>query len=144
MVAFADTSFLFSVYGNDAHTAAALSWLREKRQTVWVSEFADFELGNALRFAEFAGRLAPGSAAKFIAQYQADCAEGRVRLEVCNLAQVVREAKRLSAMYTVERGHRAFDILHIAAALAQRADGFLTFDANQRKLAETEGLQVPF
>jgi hypothetical protein len=46
-------------------------------------------------------------------------------------------------MYTVERGHRAFDMLHIAAALAQRADGFLTFDLNQRTLAQAEGLRVP-
>jgi predicted nucleic acid-binding protein len=144
MVVFADTSFLFAVYGNDAHTPVALNWLRETRQTVCVSELADFELCNALRFAQFAGRLAYGDAARFLAQYESDRAAGRLRLEICNLADVVREAKRLSGMYTAEQGHRAFDILHVATAISQRAERFLTFDANQKKLAEAEGIGVPF
>ena len=42
----------------------------------------------------------------------------------------------------VAGGHRGFDILHVAAALVLRADEFLTFDANQKKLAESEGLAV--
>jgi len=40
-------------------------------------------------------------------------------------------------------GHRGFDILHVAAALILEADEFLTFDANQKRLAELEGLKVP-
>ena len=54
------------------------------------------------------------------------------------------KAKRLSGMYTAEKGHRAFDILHVATAISRRAELFLTFDANQKKLAEAEGLRVPF
>jgi predicted nucleic acid-binding protein len=144
MVVFADTSFLFAVYGNDTHTPVALSWLQETGQKVCISELADFELCNALRFAEFAGRLGPGDAARFLAQYESDRAAGRLRLEICNLADIVHEAKRLSGMYTAEKGHRAFDILHVATAISRRAELFLTFDANQKKLAEAEGLRVPF
>jgi predicted nucleic acid-binding protein len=144
MVAFADTSFLFAVYGNDAHTPVALSWLRETGQKVCISELADFELCNALRFAEFAGRLGSGDAARFLAQYESDRAAGRLRLEICNLADIVCAGKRLSGMYTAERGHRAFDILHVATAISRRAELFLTFDVNQKKLAEAEGLRVPF
>jgi len=40
-------------------------------------------------------------------------------------------------------GHRSFDILHVAAALTIDAKQFLTFDENQRRLAEAEGLSVP-
>ena len=144
MVAFADTSFLFPVYGNDAHTPVALSWLRETGQKVCISELADFELCNALRFAEFAGRLGSGDAARFLAQYESDRAAGRLRLEICNLADIVCEGRRLSGMYTAEKGHRAFDILHVATAVSRRAELFLTFDVNQKKLAEAEGLRVPF
>jgi hypothetical protein len=36
-----------------------------------------------------------------------------------------------------------FDILHVAAALKLGATEFLTFDGNQKKLAESEGLRVP-
>jgi predicted nucleic acid-binding protein len=36
------------------------------------------------------------------------------------------------ARLQVTGGHRAFDILHVAAAVYLGADEFLTFDSNQR------------
>jgi predicted nucleic acid-binding protein len=66
----------------------------------------------------------------------------RHRLSV--LAVVIDEAKRLSATHTLTGGHRGFDMLHVAAALQLKARHFLTFDANQKRLAEAEGLIVPF
>ena len=56
-------------------------------------------------------------------------------------ACVLIEAKRLSASHTMIGGHRAFDILHVAAALHLGEGEFLTFDANQRKLAAAVGLK---
>ncbi len=47
-------------------------------------------------------------------------------------------------MHTAKQGHRSFDILHVATALVRRADKFLTFDENQKKLAEAESLDVTF
>jgi hypothetical protein len=59
------------------------------------------------------------------------------------LAELIAEANRLSAAHTLAGGHRSFDILHVAAALRLRAFTFLTFDGNQRKLAQKEDLVVP-
>jgi predicted nucleic acid-binding protein len=140
MVAAADTSFLFSVYGNDIHTPRALEWLRQKEAVIAISDLADYELSNALRFAEFSKRLRVGDAEVFLAQYEADREAGRIRIEICNLAALISEARRLSATHTL----RAFDILHVAAALHLKTKHFLTFDARQKKLAEAEGLVVPF
>jgi predicted nucleic acid-binding protein len=39
-------------------------------------------------------------------------------------------------------GHRSLDVLHVATALHLGAREFLTFDANQRKLALAENLKV--
>ena len=144
MVAAADTSFLFSVYGNDIHTPRALEWLRQKEAVIVISDLADYELSSALRFSEFSKRLRVGDAAVFWAQYEADHEAGRVRIEICNLAALISEARRLSATYTLRSGNRAFDILHVAAALHLKTKHFLTFDARQKKLAEAEGLVVPF
>jgi len=36
------------------------------------------------------------------------------------------------------------DILHVATAIELGAKEFLTFDTDQKKLAEAEGLLVPF
>jgi len=68
---------------------------------------------------------------------------GRLVVRACNLAAVLDEAKRFSATQTLAGGHRGFDMLHIAAATQLKARQFLTFHANQKKLAEAEGLVVP-
>lgn len=143
MVTCADTSFLFSLYGNDAHTPRAVAWVKSQKRALTLTSLSEFELGNALRFSEFRGGIAPGEAALFWAQFEADRASGRLQIQVCNLADVVDEAKRLSATHTLAGGHRGFDILHVATALMMKAQQFLTFDENQKKLAEAEGLIVP-
>lgn len=143
MVTCADTSFLFSLYGNDAHTPRALAWMKSQRGALTLTSLSEFELGNALRFAEFRRGISPGEAALFWTQFEADRASGRLQVQVCNLADVINEAKRLSATHTLAGGHRSFDILQVAAALIVKAQRLLTFDGNQKKLAEAEGLMVP-
>ena len=143
MVTCTDTSFLYSLYGNDANTARAMAWLTANHAVLSLTMLNEYELENALRFAEFRGALRPGGSALFRAQFEADRIAGRLHVRICNLAEVVAEAQRLSATHTVTGGHRGFDILHVAAALHLKADRFLTFDGNQRKLAGAEGLRVP-
>jgi predicted nucleic acid-binding protein len=143
MVIACDTSFLFSLYGNDAHSPQALAWIEQCTSAIALSPLTHFEFGNALRFAEFRGLLKRGAATQYWALFEAALAQGRLIVEACNLADVVDEAKRLSAIHTVSGGHRGFDILHVAAALKMGAAEFLTFDGNQKKLAESEGLQAP-
>lgn len=143
MVIAADTSGLFSLYAHDVHTARILAWLLSQRQPLVVTSLNQFELFNALQFAECRGAIAPGDAAAFWAEFEADQAAGRIVLQTCNLATAVDEAMRLSAAHTLTGGHRSFDILHVAAALTIDAKQFLTCDENQRRLAEAEGLSVP-
>lgn len=139
----ADTSFLFSLYGNDVHTPRAIAWMKSQSDALTITSLGEYELGNALRFAEFREGIAPGEAALFWTHFEADRAAGRLQIRVCNLADVVDEAKRLSATHTLAGGHRGFDILHVATALVLKGRHFLTFDGNQKKLAEAEGLVVP-
>ena len=143
MVTYADTSFLFSLYGNDAHTARAVAWMKSQRAALVITSLNEYELTNALRFAEFRNAIAVGDAAMFLAEFEADRASGRLQVQICNLADVVHEAKRLSAIHTLTNGHRGFDILHVASAIIVKAQRFVTFDESQKKLAEAEGLVVP-
>lgn len=143
MVICADTSFLFSLYGNDVHTPRAVAWLQTQKNALTLSALGEYELANALRFAEFRKVIAPGEAALFWAEFEIDRSSGRLQIQVCNLADVLEEAKRLSAIHTRSGGHRGFDILHVASALKLSATHFLTFDDNQKKLAQAEGLLVP-
>lgn len=142
MVTCGDTSFLFSLYGNDINSPKAVAWATAATGPISLSPYNTFELGNALRFAEFRKVIPPGDAALYWSQFEAATNQGRLVVALCNLADVLDVATRLSSARTVVGGHRSFDILHVACALVLGADEFLTFDANQKKLAESEGLIV--
>jgi predicted nucleic acid-binding protein len=143
MVIACDTSFLFSLYGSDAHSAKAVAWVSRNTRALHLNSLAHFEFGNAVRFSEFRKAIPPGCASRYWAGFEAAIAQGRLIVATSNLADVVDEAKRLSGVHTLAGGHRSFDILHVASALKMSATQFLTFDGNQRKLAEAEGLTVP-
>ncbi len=142
MVVYCDTGFLFSLYGIDFHSPRAVAWITGCTTPLRVNSLTHFEFGNALRFAEFRKLLKPAESARFWAEFEAIIAQGRVIVEPSNLADVVDEAKRLSASHTSKDGHWSFDILNVAGALVSKASDFLTFDANQKKLAESECLRV--
>lgn len=143
MVIACDTSFLFSLYGSDAHSQRAVAWAAQNTFPLRLNSLSHFEFGNAIRFSEFRRASPVGSAAQYWASFEAAIAQGRLIVATSNLANVIDEGKRLSSLYTLNEGHRGFDILHVASALLMNATHFLTFDANQRKLAEIEGLLVP-
>ena len=137
-----DTSFLVSLYGRDIHSPLATSALRKLNDPLQVSALNEFEFGNALQLLVFRKLMSSPGASEMAALFQADIAKGKVVSNLCNLASAIVDAKRITAFSTASGGHRAFDILHVAAALQMKADLFLSFDANQRKLAEKEGLAV--
>ncbi len=143
MVIACDTSFLFSLYGSDAHSPKAVAWSAKNTRVLYLNSLTHFEFGNAVRFSEFRKVIPLGAAAQYWADFEAAIAQGRLIVATSNLADVVDEAKRLSSTRTLSGGHRGFDILHVASALKMNATHFLTFDGNQKKLAEAEGLVVP-
>ena len=143
MVIYADTSFLFSLYGNDVHSPRGVAWIAQCTVPIRINALTRYEFENALRFAEFRTAIKPGEAARFLAQFEAAITDGRIIVETSNLVGVVAEARRISATRTLTGGHRGFDILHVASALKLSATEFLTFDVNQQQLAQAEGLHVP-
>lgn len=136
-----DTSFLFSLYGHDVHTEEALARLGRAAQPLILSALNEFELGNALRFAEWRKLIPSGSTAIRLAALAEDRAQGRWHPSEIDLMEIVVEAGRLSAVHTLNGGHRAFDILHVAHARLVRGARFLSFDENQQRLAKAAGLR---
>jgi hypothetical protein len=83
------------------------------------------------------------TAQAMLAKLQSNMASGAVVVVPVDWADIASIAERLSNRHTPGEGHRAFDLLHVATALHLGADEFLTFDARQKKLAQSEGLKVP-
>ena len=74
---------------------------------------------------------------------QSDLNEGVLLPSSVDWPDVHRIAETLSAGKTKTGGHRLMDLLHVATALHLGAEYFLTFDENQKALAEAEGMTVP-
>lgn len=139
----ADTSFLFSLYGDDAHSPKAIAWLKKQRQVVTITSLTEFELANAFRFASFRKVIPEDEALLSWHHYLEDRTAGRINIQPANLAKIMVTAGKLSEQFTSKSGHRSFDILHVAGAIELEADIFLTFDRNQRTLAKSQPISVP-
>jgi len=138
-----DTSFLLALYLIDNHTAKArarIQQIKHPSDRLALSPFHQYELVNAVGLSVFRGLRSVVAAEAILAAFETDLHEGRFALPTCNLAVVLSEAQSLSMAHTARVGHRAFDILHVAAALHFGTKDFLTFDSKQGKLARAVGL----
>jgi predicted nucleic acid-binding protein len=137
-----DTSFLFSLFGSDGHTGDAEAWAKQSNQPITITALNRYEFGNAIRFAAFRKVIRQSEAQETLVAFEKDLKRGILQLVRCDLTAVVDEAEQLSELHTIANGHRSFDILHIATARVLKATMILTFDLNQRKLANTVGLPI--
>ena len=143
MSAYADTSFLYSLYVQQAHSAKAAAYMAAADDAALpLTTLGRFELLNAIRLSVFRQQLDPRVAAIDVLTIKADIESGVLGVISCDWAAVHAEAERLSARHTAEGGHRSMDILHVATALSTGVSEFLSFDRNQAKLASAEGLTV--
>lgn len=143
MSAYADTSFFFSLHVQQVHSAAAAAHVvAAGPEPLSMTTLGRFELFNAIRLFAFRKQIDPKMAAAGLQTIEQDLASGVIVIARCDWTAVHAEAERLSAKHTLTGGHRGMDTLHVASALILKATEFRSFDANQRELAEAEGLSV--
>ena len=143
MIWYSDASFLVSAFGKDGNTPQAKTWLRAcKSFPIIVSRLSEFEMDTALRAAVLGRRLSEETAVEARQSFIRAKLEGYFEQREIKPHQWFPQAHRISANAQIESACRALDVLHVAAAVLLKADGFLTFDEAQSKLAEHEGLKV--
>jgi predicted nucleic acid-binding protein len=140
--AYPDTSFVFSLYVKQGHSAAVAAHMTTLREPLPVGQLLQYEISNAIRLAAFQKSISPSTAITALAAFEADMEGGRIVIPPVSWGLVLACTERMSHAHTLRVGHRSFDILHVATAIVLGAKEFLTFDANQRKLATAEGLKV--
>lgn len=96
----AGKSFLFALFGSDAHLAAARVWTRQAGQPITVTALPRYELGNALRFAVFRKVIGPADALQSLAAFETDLQSEYLRLVRCDWEAVMAEAARWSERST--------------------------------------------
>src|SRR5262249_48949736 len=137
----ADTSFVASLYIPDANSAEAARRMRRLSLPVLITPLGELELINAVQLRLFRKEVRPGEAHAANADFRADLHEGELAVRALS-EDVFGYATRLASRWTARLGARSLDIIHVAAAIALRADAFYTFDDRQRKLAKAAKLHV--
>jgi len=138
---YADTSFVASLYIPDANSAEAARRMRRLSLPVLITPLGELELINAVQLRLFRKEVRPGEARAANAAFRADLHEGVFAVRALS-EDVFGYATRLASRWTARLGARSLDIIHVAAAIALRADAFYTFDDRQRKLAKAAKLHV--
>ncbi len=138
--AYADTSFLVSLYTPDVHSPRTAAVLRREIAFV-LTPYGEAELTNAIQLRVFRREITRSEAAAALRALQEDLTSGVFSLKLLPAA-VFEGAKRLARKHTPTLGTRTLDILHVASALVLGTDVLYTFDRNQRRLARAEGLRV--
>ena len=144
-----DTSFLCALYVPQSTSACAIAFIGSLSAPLESTSLLFFEFRQSVQFQVFrhgkdrSQGYPLGVAQASLAALQADMKVGLYCHAAVDWADVHQIAERLAFQHTWKGGHRSFDILHIATALHLGASTFLTFDANQKKLAQAEGLAVP-
>lgn len=149
MSAFADTSFLFAFYFPREASARAVEAVQSAAEPLIITSLVDFEFRQAVWFEVFLRRngqprgLSEEQAQTGLAAYELDCEQGVWTTSGLEMERLMASARELSFKHTARTGCRAFDLLHVASALATDARSFWSFDRTQCALAQTEGLVVP-
>jgi predicted nucleic acid-binding protein len=148
MIAFPDTSFLCALYVLQDNSAAAAACFQKMPEALHVSSLLLYEFRQSVRFQVwrhardktkgYPRRVADAA----LGQLQSNLEAGAILVVPADWPEVCRQAEILSKKHTAAGGHRSLDILHVATALHLGAREFLTFDANQRKLASAQGVTV--
>lgn len=149
MKAFPDTSFLCALYRFQVNSPEAAAYFAKMPGPLEVSTLLLYEFRQAVRFQirlnrhDSAKGYTKAEGLAMLADLKADLVSGDVITVPAPWPEIHLAAERLSERHTDAGGHRSMDILHVATAIELGAREFLTFDKNQRILAEAEGLMVP-
>jgi len=139
--AYADTSFLISLYTLDVHSETAVDAISEAELPLFITPFGELELTNAIQLRIFRKELTKSQGKQALALFRHDIAAG-IYFQKPLLGSAFERSAHLSRKKTSSLGTRTLDILHVASALDLRAHVFYSFDLRQRTLAKSAKLHV--
>lgn len=143
MQVYADSSFLMSLYCFDKCSEAALRFYDRMRQpSLLFTPYHRLEVRNGVRQRIQRKKITMSQSRSVLQDIEDDLDDGTLYHESLNWTELLRRAEIVSHEHTPKLGCRAFDVLHVAAALEFDSDLFVSFDEQQLCLADEVGLNV--
>jgi predicted nucleic acid-binding protein len=149
MRCFTDTSFLCALYREQDNTERADAFMEAFEGEIIVSSQVLWEFRQSARFQVFRHQrdktkgFSKSEAERMMGMLAVNVKASSLLLVTVEWPDVHSIAEALSATHTMKGGHRPMDIIHLSTAKHLGLKHFLSFDGNQKKLAEAEGLLVP-
>jgi predicted nucleic acid-binding protein len=142
MTGYADSSFLVSLYTQDANSMGAAHALLHRAAPILITPFGEAEFVNSVEQRVFRKEVGVTQAETSLHEFQRDldAASFLVGRPVPDAAY--ERAILLSRQHTRVLGTRGMDVIHVAIALELKVTDFFTFDKDQAKLARRAGLTV--
>ena len=149
MRCFTDTSFLCALYREQDNTERADAFMEAYEGEIIVSSLVLWEFRQSARLQVYRYQsdrtkgFSKSEAERMLGVLGANVKAGGLTLATVEWPDVHSIAETLSATHTMKGGHRAMNIIHLATTKHLGLKRVLTFDGNQKMLAEAEGLVVP-
>lgn len=138
---YADTSFLVSLYIQDANSARAVA-AAPGLLPIFFTPLLEHELRNAIRLCVFRRQITSTQREQALHDLEHDKATGVLHATPLDWPKTLKHAEALGRRHTEDLGARGMDVLHVASALALKARRFVTFDERQRELARLVDLDT--
>ena len=144
MTAYADTSWwiAYKITDDTNHGAAVEVFDRFPDIRILWTPWQRVEVFNSLRQLERGGVIIEGKSRTLIRLFEQEVRLGYWPHAEFDWRDAVRTACELSAEHGLSVPIRGMDLFHVAIAIETGADAFLTFDGDQRGLAEAAGIRV--
>jgi predicted nucleic acid-binding protein len=140
LTTYADTSFLVSLYLQDAHSQQADQMLPDLTDC-FLTPLHRAEWFHAIAQHAFRGSIDESKAEDLHRLFERDIKTGPWR-EVAVPDYAFEACSDLARRYGAKFGMRTLDTLHVACAVELKAECFWTFDERQKKLAKAAGMKT--
>ena len=142
MIGYADSSFLISLYTQDANSTEAAQALLNRPEPILVTPFGEAEFVNSVEQRLFRKEVGVAQAERSLLAFQRDLDAASFLIGRPVPDAAYERAILLSRQHTRVLGTRGMDVIHVAIALELKVAAFFTFDKDQAKLARRAGLTV--
>jgi len=141
-VLYADTSIIVKLYIKEKHSLEVANWLRKNNKAIPLTRFHELEFTNAIFLKQFRMEITENQIRLTLAKFSEHKTRGVYYYPQINWTDTLNLAIDLAHNNTANTGSRSLDIIHVASALALKANRFLTLDDRQSELASMVGLKV--
>ena len=139
---YVDTSVIVKLYIKEEYSLEVSHWIRKNNEAIPLTRFHELEFTNAVYLKQLRTEMTKEQVLFVLSKFDEHQRRGVYYRPQINWTDTINFALDLSQSHTKTTGSRSLDILHVASALAIKADRFLTLDKRQSALAGLAGLTI--